>query len=107
MKTLHKTLLLGTSALLSTLALAAPAQAELDVTISGFTAVQAAAFDNDTAGSTNREFQSESEIYIEAKNVTEAGLEYGALVQLESSTSDATPQWRPDLCLSGWRLGSG
>ena len=80
-------ILLASTALL---ALSAPAaHAEMDVTIGGYTAFQAGFFDNDAAAQTGRDFQSESQIFINADGKTENGLEYGAEVVLMTST-DAT-----------------
>lgn len=70
-----KTILLGTAALLALSLGAVPARAELEVTVGGFVAFQAAAFDNDTANSTSRDFQSESELTVEAAAIADNGLE--------------------------------
>lgn len=92
-------LLLATTALLALSA--APARAELEVTIGGFTAFQAAVFDKVGASSTNRDFQSETELGISADGKTDNGLEYGAYVQLEASTSDTTNAGETMIYVSG------
>jgi outer membrane protein OmpU len=88
MHTLHKKILLGTSALISTAIMATAAQAKIDVTTGGFVRFEVGFFDDDHKNTTDRDAQMESEIHIRAKNTTEAGLEYGAIVQLKASTSD-------------------
>lgn len=83
-----KKVLLATTALIAASAFAAPAQAQLEVTVGGFTAFQAAMFDNDTANSSERDFQSEAQIVVHARGVADNGLEYGARVAIDTSTSD-------------------
>lgn len=83
-----KKLLLTTTALIAASAFAAPAHAGLEVTVGGFTAFQAALYDNDTANNSDRDFQSESQLEIEAHGVADNGLEYGAVIAVEASTSD-------------------
>ena len=54
-------------ALLASAAVAAPgygAQAQLTVTLGGYTTFRAATYDSDTPGATSREFQNETEIRI-------------------------------------------
>lgn len=84
-----KKLLLATTALIAASTIAAPAQAELEVTLGGFVAFQAAMFNNDIANNSDRDFQSESEIVINVDGTADNGLQYGAIVQLEASTSDS------------------
>ena len=98
---LMKTILLGTTALLVLGLGTAPARAELEVIVGGFVAFQVAAFDNDTANSTNRDFQSESELAVEAAAIAENGLEYGAYVQIESSTNDSANAGKTFVYLGG------
>ena len=80
-------ILLASTALLALSA--AAAHAEMDVTVGGYTAFQAGFFDNDAAAQTGRDFQSESQVIINADGKTDSGLEYGAEVVLMTST-DAT-----------------
>ena len=84
-----KKVLLATTALIATAAFAAPARAELEVTVGGFAAFQAGWFDNDDTNSSDRDFQSESEIEVRADGTADNGLEYGAFVQLETSTDNS------------------
>lgn len=94
-------LLLGTTMLVTAMAVTTAAQAEMDVTIGGFSAFRAAAFDNDTANANSREFTSESEIHVKARGTTEFGLEYGAKIELMTSTSDTTNTDESGLYVSG------
>lgn len=93
--------LIATTALVSTGLFALPAHAEMDVTIGGYVGFQAAAFDNDTANNSGRDFQSESEIHIKATGKADNGLEYGALVELRTSTSDTQNADETNVWLSG------
>lgn len=84
-----KKILLATTALI--MASATPSFAKLEVTVGGFASFQAAMFDNDAANNSTRDFQSESQIAVHADGVAENGLQYGAKVLLNTSTSDGTP----------------
>ncbi len=83
-----KKVLLATTALIAASAFAAPAQAELEVSVGGFTAFQAAMFDNDLANSSDRDFQSEAQITVRADATADNGLQYGAHITLNTSTND-------------------
>ena len=96
-----KKILLATTAIIAAGAFSAPAQAELEVTVGGFAAFQAAAFDNDVATSTDRDFQSEAEIYVNADATADNGLQYGAHIALNSSTSDTTNAYETGVYLAG------
>lgn len=61
-----------------------------DVSVGGFARFQFGFFDDAHKSSSNRDAQMESEIYVKAKAQTESGLEYGAKVELKTSTSDTT-----------------
>jgi outer membrane protein OmpU len=74
-------------ALLAGAATAAPvygAQAQLTVTLGGFTTFRAATYDSDTPGATSREFQNETEIHIRADGKADNGLLYGAKIEVEN-----------------------
>ena len=79
--------LLMSTVLVSACLLALPAQADMAVTVGGYTGFQAALFDNDLANSSGRDFQSESEIHVRAKGTADNGLEYGVLIELMTSTT--------------------
>ena len=78
--------LLGTSALLSALLVAPAAHAELDVNVGGYVSFQAGAFDNDQANGSDRDFRSKSEVRVTATGTADNGLEYGARIDLLTST---------------------
>jgi outer membrane protein OmpU len=74
-------------ALLASAAVAAPgygAQAQLTVTLGGYTTFRAATYDSDTPGATSREFQNETEIRIRADGKADNGLLYGVRIDLEN-----------------------
>lgn len=96
-----KKILLATTALIAATAFAAPAKAELQVTVGGFAAFQAAMFDNDTANSSDSDFQSEAQIAIHADATADNGLQYGAKVLLDASTSDTSNADEVSLYLAG------
>lgn len=93
--------LLMSTVLVSACLLALPAQADMAVTVGGYTGFQAALFDNDLANSSGRDFQSESEIHVRAKGTADNGLEYGVLIELMTSTSDTANANEANLYLSG------
>lgn len=96
-----KKVLLATTALIAASAFAAPAQAELEVSVGGFVAFQAAMFDNDEANNSDRDFQSEAQILIRADATADNGLQYGAKVLLDASTSDDANADKVGIYLAG------
>lgn len=84
-----KKVLLATTALIAASAFAAPAQAELEVSVGGFTAFQAAMFDNDVINGSSRDFQSEAQITVRADATADNGLQYGAHITLDAGTDSA------------------
>lgn len=96
-----KKILLATTALIAASAFAAPAQAELEVTVGGFVGFQAAMFDNDTANSSDRDFQSEAQIAVRADATADNGLQYGAKILLDASTSDTANSDEVGIYLAG------
>src|SRR6185369_1475217 len=85
-----KKVLLGSTALIGAALLAAPAQAQLEVTVGGSVGFQAGWFDTDLTNNNDRDFQSEADLIVRASGVADNGLEYGAEVVLQSSTSDSS-----------------
>ena len=74
-------------ALLAGAAVAAPvygAQAQLTVTLGGYTTFRAATYDSDTPGATSREFQNETEIHVRADGKADNGLLYGVKIEVEN-----------------------
>lgn len=95
-----KKVLLATTALIAASAFAAPAQAELEVSVGGFTAFQAGYFDSDVTDSSS-DFQSEAQIAIHADGTADNGLQYGAKVLLDASTSDTANSDEVGIYLAG------
>jgi len=77
------------------------ARAELEVTLGGYVNFQAGFFNNDNANSSDRDFQSESEVRVTAKGKTDAGLEYGAYLELFTSTSDSDNSDESNIYIAG------
>ena len=92
-------ILLATTAVLALSAL--PARAELEVTVGGFTSFQAGMFDNDAANSSDRDFTSEAQIMVNADGTADNGLQYGAKIALDASTSDSANADETALYLAG------
>lgn len=92
--------LLVTTALISA-AFVPAASAEMDVKVGGYTRFQAAAFDNDSATNSGRDFQSEAEIVIKADGKADNGLSYGALIELQTSTSDSIASDEANIYIAG------
>jgi len=86
---------------LVTFAAVPAAHAELEVTLGGYTTFQAGFFNNDVANSSDRDFQSESELFVKAQAQTENGLKYGAYLELQASTSDGANADEVNLWLEG------
>lgn len=96
-----KKVLLATTALIAASAFAAPAKADLEVTVGGFTSFQAGFFDNDSSTSSDRDFQSEAQIAVMADGTADNGLQYGAKVLMDASTSDSTNSDEVGVYLAG------
>jgi predicted porin len=96
-------LLLSTALLTGAVFLAPSARAEMDVNVGGYVTTQAGFFDNDNANSSDRDFRSKSEIRIRANGTADNGLEYGARIDLLTSTDNTTNSRRTGIHLeSGW-----
>ncbi len=89
------------TATVCTVALTVPAQADMQVYLGGYTGVQAAVFENDAATNSSRDFLSEAEIFVRAENTADNGLQYGAKLELHSSTSDSVNADEASLWLGG------
>jgi hypothetical protein len=89
-----KKLLLGTTAILGAVSFASVAAADAPrVTVGGFIDFQAAHFDDDlaAAGVNDYGFRNDTEIHFSVDGKTDAGLGYGAVVELEAdATVDTT-----------------
>jgi len=82
---MKKALLAGTAITAAAL-YAQSAQAQLVVSLGGYTEFFAAYYDDDVAGRTNREFELETEIVVRADGKADNGLLYGAKIELQNST---------------------
>jgi len=82
-----KKILLGTTAIAAAALYAQSAQAQLTVSLGGYTEFFGAYYDDDAPGRTSREFQLETEIVVRADGKADNGLLYGAKVELQNSTS--------------------
>lgn len=88
-----KKLLLGTTAILGVVGFASVAAAEAPrVTVGGFIDFQAAHFDDDLGAATTNDygFRNDTEIHFSVDGKTDAGLGYGAVVELEADATDDT-----------------
>lgn len=88
-----KKLLLGTTAILGAVSFASVAAADAPrVTVGGFIDFQAAHFDDDmgAAGTNDYGFRNDTEIHFSVDGKTDAGLGYGAVIELEADATDDT-----------------
>lgn len=89
-----KKLLLGTSALIGAVAVAASASAQepLSVTLGGYLQFDAASVKQDSDGDVqSHDFRTSTEVHVRAEGTTDAGLTYGAVIELEGDGGDAGP----------------
>src|SRR3954447_10721795 len=81
-----KRILLTGTALATGMLFAPVAQAQITVSLGGYTEFFAGFYDDDVPGRTNHEFQLETEIVVRADGKADNGLLYGAKVELQNST---------------------
>ena len=87
---MKKVLLAGTAITAAAL-YAQSAQAQLVISLGGYTEFFGAYYSDDvTSGRTNREFELETEIVVRADGKADNGLLYGAKIELQNSTPDVT-----------------
>jgi outer membrane protein OmpU len=77
--------LLATTAMAAVAGFTSAANAQLTVTLGGYTEFFAAIYDNNLPGGTEREFELETEIVVKADGKADNGLLYGAKVELQNS----------------------
>ncbi|HYI70478.1 MAG TPA: porin [Skermanella sp.] len=82
---MKKALLAGTAITAAAL-YAQSAQAQLVVSLGGYTEFFGAYYDDDASNRTSREFQLETEIVVRADGKADNGLLYGAKIELQNST---------------------
>jgi hypothetical protein len=80
-----KKILLGTTAIAAAALYAQAAQAQITVSLGGYTEFFGAYYDDDVADRTEREFQLETEIVVRADGKADNGLLYGAKVELQNT----------------------
>jgi hypothetical protein len=84
-----KRILLTGTALASSMLFASVAQAQLTVSLGGYTEFFAGFYDDDLPNRTHREFELETEIVVRADGKADNGLLYGAKIELQNSTPDS------------------
>src|SRR3954453_15785325 len=87
-----KKILLGTTAIAAAALYAQSAQAQITVSLGGYTEFFGAYYNDDANDRTNHEFQLETEIVVRADGKADNGLLYGAKVELQNSTPSTTPK---------------
>ena len=85
---MKKALLAGTAITAATL-YAQSAQAQLVISLGGYTEFFGAYYSDDVTNRTNREFELETEIVVRADGKADNGLLYGAKIELQNSTPNA------------------
>jgi outer membrane protein OmpU len=85
-----KKILLGTTAIAAAALYAQTAQAQITVSLGGYTEFFGAYYDDDAPNRTDHEFQLETEIVVRADGKADNGLLYGAKVELQNSTPTKT-----------------
>jgi predicted porin len=96
-----KKILLGTTAIAAAALYAQSAQAQLTVSLGGYTEFFGAYYDDDVPGRTSREFQLETEIVVRADGKADNGLLYGAKVELQNNTINDVVTDEASVYLSG------
>ena len=85
-----KKILLGTTAIAAAALYAQAAQAQITVSLGGYTEFFGAYYDDDASNRTSREFALETEIVVRADGKADNGLLYGAKVELQNSIGAAS-----------------
>jgi outer membrane protein OmpU len=84
-----KRILLTRTALATGMLFAPVAQAQITVSLGGYTEFFAGFYDDDAPGRTHREFELETEIVVRADGKADNGLLYGAKIELQNSTPNS------------------
>src|SRR3954462_749679 len=84
-----KRILLTGTALATGMLFASVAQAQITVSLGGYTEFFAGFYDDDSSSRTNHEFELETEIVVRADGKADNGLLYGAKIELQNSTGGA------------------
>src|SRR5918995_2388843 len=96
-----KKILLGTTAIAAAALYAQSAQAQITVSLGGYTEFFGAYYDDDVPGRTSREFQLETEIVVRADGKADNGLLYGAKVELQNGSTSSVGTDEASVYLSG------
>jgi outer membrane protein OmpU len=96
-----KKILLGTTAIAAAALYAQSAQAQITVSLGGYTEFFGAYYDDDVSGRTSREFQLETEIVVRADGKADNGLLYGAKVELQNGSTSSVSTDEASVYLSG------
>ena len=89
-----KKILLGTTAIAAAALYAQSAQAQITVSLGGYTEFFGAYYDDDAPNRTDHEFQLETEIVVRADGKADNGLLYGAKVEFQNSTGGTDEDFR-------------
>ncbi len=100
-----KKILLGTTAIAAAALYAQSAQAQITVSLGGYTEFFGAYYDDDAPNRTSREFQLETEIVVRADGKADNGLLYGAKVELQNSSAGGGVAHRRSVGLPVRHLG--
>src|SRR5919107_4541806 len=82
-----KKILLGTTAIAAAALYAQTAQAQITVSLGGYTEFFGAYYDDDAGNRTDHEFQLETEIVVRADGKADNGLLYGAKTEFQNSSA--------------------
>jgi hypothetical protein len=82
-------ILLATTALAAFAGFSSAANAQITVTLGGYTEFFGAIYDNNLIGGTDREFQLEAEIVVKADGKADNGLLYGTKIELQTTGTGA------------------
>ncbi|EWY38817.1 hypothetical protein N825_11350 [Skermanella stibiiresistens SB22] len=96
-----KKILLGTTAIAAAALYAQAAQAQITVSLGGYTEFFGAYYDDDVGNRTSREFQIETEIVVRADGKADNGLLYGAKIELQNGSTSSVGTDEASVYLGG------
>jgi hypothetical protein len=95
-------ILLATTALAAFAGFSSAANAQITVSLGGYTEFFGAIYDNDIVNGTDREFQLETEIVVRADGKADNGLLYGAKVELQNGATSTVTTDEASIYLAGF-----
>jgi outer membrane protein OmpU len=95
-------ILLATTALAAFAGFSSAANAQITVTLGGYTEFFGAAYKDDAANRTSREFQLETEIVVKADGKADNGLLYGAKIEIANGATNSIGTDEASVYLSGF-----